>query len=160
MERGSIAPTAERQPPDGTRAARRHLRLVQTQPMPEVVAIAGAVGAQAERTGATVLAEVIETAEQAQCARSLRRDAWAGFLYGRPAAQPAPMPPTGIPLLIYSSALPYTWRTPSELASTRRTVRRGTIGLLAVISRELERQAATRSRTSLLISSFSDVDRR
>jgi diguanylate cyclase/two-component system sensory protein len=67
-------------------------------------------------------------------------------------------PPPGTPLPIYSVSLPYTWRTPFELASAHRAVRRGTIGLLAAISRELERQAAAGSRTSLLISSFPGVD--
>lgn len=130
------------------------LRLVQTQPTPEIAAIAGAVGAQAERTGATVLAEGIETEDQVEYARALGATLGQGFLFGRPAAQPAPLPPADIPLPIYSAALPYTWRTPFELASARRPVRRGTIELLAAISRELERQAATNSRTSLLISSF------
>jgi hypothetical protein len=48
---------------------------------------------------------------------------------------------------------------PFELASAHRTVRRGTIPLLAAISRDLEHQAARSSRTSLLISSFPGVDR-
>lgn len=135
------------------------LRLVQDQPTPEIAAIAGAVGAQAERTGATVLAEGIETQEQAQYARALGATLGQGYLFGRPSPEPARTPPTGIPMPIYSAALPYTWRTPFELASAHRTVRRATIPLLAAISRELERQAAMSSRTSLLISSFPGVDR-
>jgi hypothetical protein len=135
------------------------LRLVQDQPTPEIAAIAGAVGAQAERTGATVLAEGIETAEQAQYARALGATLGQGYLYGRPSPEPARVSPTGIPLPIYSAGLPSTWRTPFELASAHRTVRRGTIGLLAAVSRELERPAARSSRTSLLISSFPGVDR-
>jgi EAL domain-containing protein (putative c-di-GMP-specific phosphodiesterase class I) len=134
------------------------LRLVQDQPTPEIAAIAGAVGAQAERTGATVLAEGIETEEQAQYARALGATLGQGFLFGRPSPEPARLRPTDIPLPIYTVSLPYTWRTPFELASAHRTVRRGTIGLLAAISRELERQAATSRRTSLLISSFPGVD--
>jgi EAL domain-containing protein (putative c-di-GMP-specific phosphodiesterase class I) len=134
------------------------LRLVQDQPTPEIAAIAGAVGAQAERTGATVLAEGIETEEQAQYARALGATLGQGFLFGHPSPEPARRRATDIPLPIYSVSLPYTWRTPFELASAHSTVRRGTIGLLAAISRELERQAATSSRTSLLISSFPGVD--
>ena len=134
------------------------LRLVQAQPTPEIAAIAGAVGAQAERTGATVLGEGIETEEQAQYARALGATLGQGFLFGRPAPGAKAMHSTDIPLPIYSAALPYTWRTPFELASAHRTVRHGTIPLLAAISRELERQAALRSRTSLLISSFPGTD--
>jgi EAL domain-containing protein (putative c-di-GMP-specific phosphodiesterase class I) len=135
------------------------LRLVQARPTPEIAAIAGAVGAQAERTGATVLAEGIESEEQAQYARALGATLGQGFLFGRPSPEPEFIPATDIPLPIYSSALPYTWRTPFELASAHRPVRHGTIPLLAAISRELERQAASSSRTSLLISSFPDADR-
>jgi EAL domain-containing protein (putative c-di-GMP-specific phosphodiesterase class I) len=68
------------------------LRLVQDQPTPEIAAIAGAVGAQAERTGATVLAEGIETEEQAQYARALGATLGQGFLFGHPAPEPARAP--------------------------------------------------------------------
>jgi EAL domain-containing protein (putative c-di-GMP-specific phosphodiesterase class I) len=134
------------------------LRLVQDQPTPEIAAIAGAVGAQAERTGAAVLAEGIESEEQAQYARALGATLGQGFLFGHPAPEPAAIQASDIPLPIHTVSLPYTWRTPFELASAHRTVRRGTIGLLAAISRELERQAASGRRTSVLISSFPGVD--
>jgi EAL domain-containing protein (putative c-di-GMP-specific phosphodiesterase class I) len=135
------------------------LRLVQDQPTPEIAAIAGAVGAQAERSGAAVIAEGIETEEQAEYARALGATLGQGFLYGRPARVPVTMPTAEIPLPIFMASMPYTWRTPFELASAHRKVRRGTIDLLASISRELEGQAALRSRSSLLISSFPGVDR-
>jgi EAL domain-containing protein (putative c-di-GMP-specific phosphodiesterase class I) len=134
------------------------LRLVQEQPTPEIAAIAGAVGAQAERTGATVLAEGIETAEQAQYARALGATLGQGFLFGRPTAQPRLTNVTSIPMPIFTAALPHAWRTPFEMASARRRVRHGTMPLLGSITRELERQAAGGHRTSLLISSFPDAD--
>jgi DICT domain-containing protein len=135
------------------------LRLVQNQPTPEIAAIAGAVGAQAERTGATVLAEGIETEDQAQYARALGATLGQGYLIGHPSAELDLTRATDIPLPIYSAALPYTWRTPVELATAHCRVRQGTIPLLSAISRELERQAARSSRTSLLISSFPDAAR-
>ena len=130
------------------------LRLVQEQPTPDIAAIAGAVGAQAESTGATVLAEGIETVEQAQYARALGATLGQGFLFGRPTARPKRKNVAGIPVPIFTVAMPHPWRTPFDLASSRRPVRRGTMPLLAAISDELERQAARRSPTSLLISSF------
>jgi EAL domain-containing protein (putative c-di-GMP-specific phosphodiesterase class I) len=130
------------------------LRLVQEQPTPEIAAIAGAVGAQAERTGATVLAEGIETPWQAQYARALGATLGQGFLFGRPSAEPPRGSMADIPLPIFTSSLPHPWRTPFDLASARRPVRHGTMPLLASISDELERQAAKGHRTSLLISSF------
>jgi EAL domain-containing protein (putative c-di-GMP-specific phosphodiesterase class I) len=132
------------------------LRLVQEQPTPEIAAIAGAVGAQAERTGSTVLAEGIETLEQAQYARALGATLGQGFLFGRPSAQPDCTNPTSIPLPILPAAMPHARHTPFDLASTRRPVRHGRMPLLASISRELERQAARLRPTSLLISSFPD----
>jgi EAL domain-containing protein (putative c-di-GMP-specific phosphodiesterase class I) len=133
------------------------LRLVQEQPTPEIAAIAGAVGAQAERTGATVLAEGVETPEQAQYARALGATLGQGFLFGRPSPEPLRAAVTAIPIPIFSATLPHPWRTPFDLASARRPVRHGTMPLLASISRELERQAASGHRTSLLISSFPDA---
>jgi EAL domain-containing protein (putative c-di-GMP-specific phosphodiesterase class I) len=133
------------------------LRLVQEQPTPEIAAIAGAVGAQAERTGATVLAEGVETPEQAHYARALGATLGQGYLFGRPSAEPRTSSASTIPLPIFNATLPHPWRTPFELASARRPVRRGTMPLLESISRELELQAATGRRTSLLISSFPDA---
>lgn len=133
------------------------LRLVQDQPTPDIAAIAGAVGAQAERTGATVLAEGIETAAQAQYARALGATLGQGYLFGRPTSTPSAGTVTSVPLPIFTAALPHPWRTPFDLASARRRVRFGTMPLLASISRELERQAATGRSSSLLISSFPET---
>lgn len=133
------------------------LRLVQEQPTPEIAAIMGAVGAQAERTGATVLAEGIETAEQAQYARALGATVGQGYHLGRPTAKPQQRGVADVPLPIFTTAMPHPWRTPFDLVSARRTVRQGTTPLLAAISRELERQAASTPRSSLLISNFPEV---
>ncbi len=130
------------------------LRLVQEQPTPEIAAIAGAVGAQAERTGATVLAEGVETPEHAQYARALGATLGQGYLFGRPSSILSDENHARVPLPIFTSSLPHPWRTPFDLASARRPVRHGTMPLLASISDELERQAAHGHRTSLLISSF------
>jgi len=134
------------------------LRLVQAQPSPEIAAIAGAVGAQAERTGATVLAEGIETKEQAQYARALGATLGQGFFFGRPSRLCSVANVTGIPLPIFTASLPHPWRTPFDLASARRPVRHGTLPLLASISRELEHQATRLRPTSLLISSFPETE--
>jgi EAL domain-containing protein (putative c-di-GMP-specific phosphodiesterase class I) len=133
------------------------LRLVQERPSPEIAAIAGAVGAQAERTGSTVLAEGSETTEQAQYARALGATLGQGFFFGGPTARPECGNATNIPLPILAATMPHPWQTPFDLASTRRRVRRGTMPLLASISRELERQAAQLRPTSLLISSFPET---
>jgi EAL domain-containing protein (putative c-di-GMP-specific phosphodiesterase class I) len=134
------------------------LRLVQAQPTPEIAAIAGAVGAQAERSGATVIAEGIETEDQAQYARALGATLGQGFLFGRPSRDRPEAGVSSIPLPIFTASLPHPWRTPFEMASARRPVRSGTMPLLASITTELERQAAGGHQTSLLISTFPEGD--
>lgn len=134
------------------------LRLVQEQPTPEIAAMAGAVAAQAERTRAAVLAEGIETQEQALYARALGAMVGQGSFLGGPTPTPSIAKVTAIPLPVFTAALPHPLRTPFDLASARRPVRHGTLPLLAAISRELERQAAQGHRTSLLISSFPEAD--
>ena len=101
-----------------------------------------------------MLAEGIETPEQVQYARALGATLGQGFLFGRPSPEPRRGKVTDVPLPLLTSALPHAWQAPFDLASARRPVRRGTMPLLASISRELERQAARGHRTSLLISSF------
>jgi EAL domain-containing protein (putative c-di-GMP-specific phosphodiesterase class I) len=133
------------------------LRLVQQHPTPEIAAIVGAVGEQAERSGATVLAEGIETEEQAEYARALGATLGQGYLFGVPADGSVTTPVTTRPLPIHSAVLPHAWRTPFELASPTHPVRRGSTRLVSTISRQLELQAASLSRTSLLISTFPDV---
>ena len=104
-----------------------------------------------------MLAEGIETPEQAQYARALGATLGQGYFLGRPSREPRSDGVTGMPLPIFTASLPHPWRTPFDLASSRRRVRHGTMPLLASISRELERQAARGHRTSLLISSFPDA---
>lgn len=134
------------------------LRLIQAQPTPEIAAIVGAVGSEAERTGATIVAEGIETDEQAQYARALGATLGQGWLFGGPTAAPAisDVTPTALPIL--AAALPHPRRTPFELAIARCAARRGTKPLLAAISRELELQAAHSSGTPILISAFPDAE--
>jgi EAL domain-containing protein (putative c-di-GMP-specific phosphodiesterase class I) len=60
------------------------LRLVQDRPGPAVAEIMNAVNAHAERTGAVVLAEGIETEEQLATARALGATLGQGWLFGRP----------------------------------------------------------------------------
>lgn len=133
------------------------LRLVQATPTPEIAAIVGAVSAEAERTGAIVLAEGIETAEQVRHARGLGATVGQGYFFGRPALRPQRGDPADTPLPISTAAMPHPWRTPFDLASARHPIRQGATPLLNAISRDLERQAASCSHSTLLISSYADV---
>src|SRR3954451_21962486 len=64
------------------------LRLVQERPGPEIAEIMNAVNAYAERSGALVLAEGIETEQHLAMARALGATLGQGWLFGRPGAGP------------------------------------------------------------------------
>lgn len=134
------------------------LRLVQQHATREIASIVGAVGAQAEHTNATVLAEGIETEEQAQYARALGATLGQGYLFGRPASEVATDHLTSRSLPIHSTTVPHAWRTPFELASPRQRVQRASTALMSTLSRQLELQAASHSRTSMMISTFPDAE--
>ena len=63
------------------------LRLVQERPGPQVAEIMNAVNAYAERSGALILAEGIETEQHLLRARALGAHLGQGWLLGRPAAR-------------------------------------------------------------------------
>ena len=65
------------------------LRLIQGRTTAEVAMIVNAVLAHAERTGATVLAEGIETHRHEEVARAMGATIGQGWLYGRPAPLPS-----------------------------------------------------------------------
>ncbi|MEA2123541.1 MAG: hypothetical protein QOI80_323, partial [Solirubrobacteraceae bacterium] len=141
--------------PDVIKLDRGLLRDADSRQTAQVV---NGVRAHIDAHGGLLLAEGIVEEPDADCARALGATLGQGFLYGRPSTEHRPANVTGVPLPIFTTALPHPWRTPFEVASARRPVRHGTMPLLASITRELERQAASGHRTSLLISSFPDND--
>ena len=75
------------------------LRLVQAHTTVDIAEIITAVNAQAERTGALVLAEGIETDDHARLARMMGATLGQGWLFGRPGPLPvlSPFPSAGLP---------------------------------------------------------------
>ena len=59
------------------------LALVQSSPDAEIAEVVHAVAAQAERSGATILVEGVETPEQARAGFALGASLAQGWLYGR-----------------------------------------------------------------------------
>jgi EAL domain-containing protein (putative c-di-GMP-specific phosphodiesterase class I) len=99
------------------------LRLIQARTTAEVARIINAVLAQAERTGAMILAEGIETPRHEQIARAMGATVGQGWLYGRPGPLPhtVPSPTHPLRLLPVEGAAPN--RTPFD-ASRRNAQRR------------------------------------
>ena len=102
--------------------------------------------AQAQDTGAVLVAEGIETEQQLDLARALGADYGQGYLLGRPAALPADIaaPPSSVPLLrrvLDRSAVPGPFSVAASHASTR--------SLTARSVREIARQLLSRAVTLL-----------
>ncbi|CAN5319591.1 hypothetical protein BH20ACT9_BH20ACT9_18840 [soil metagenome] len=135
------------------------LRLLHEQTTVGTADIVNAVGAHAERTGALVLAEGIETAGQADLARAMGARLGQGWLFGRPGPLPSPpsAPARGLPL----AGAPHrpSGDTPYTVVASSRPVRRADKSLLLTISRALESQAAGLGPTGVLLAAFQDVTR-
>ncbi|MEH3055386.1 MAG: EAL domain-containing protein [Patulibacter minatonensis] len=102
-----------------------------------------AVGAYAERTGAAIVAEGIETAAHLTAARSLGATHGQGWLFGRPEAPPASVDAVAMrrrsrPVRIASDGTPF-----GDVVRSGRPVQQGDKALILALSRQLEVQAAT-----------------
>lgn len=135
------------------------LRLLREQTTAGTAGIVNAVGAHAERTGALVLAEGIETREQADLARAMGARLGQGWLFGHPGPLPSPPPTPARTLPLAGAPEPPTGDTPYTVLASRRPARRADKGLLLTISRALESQAAGLGATGVLMAAFQDVRR-
>lgn len=133
------------------------LRLVQDRPSVEIAAIANAATAEAERGGATLVAEGIETPEHVEIARALGADYGQGWLYGRPTSHIDPTPTTALRVARHRASVSADDRTPFEIVSVQREVRRGDKSLLLTISRQLELHAARQGAAVVVLAAFQDA---
>ena len=137
------------------------LSLVQQHGRSEVGRIVSAVLAQAEHTGAAVLAEGIETEEHRETALAMGASLGQGWLFGRPGPLPPPdarpalhdavtllRPPTGPPDT-----------TPFAVVRGARPLRRGDKQLLRGIAAHLEEQAMVWRETPVVLSCFEAGER-
>ena len=118
------------------------LRLVQRQPNQLQARTVAAVIAHHERTGATILAEGIETDEHLEQALAYGATLGQGYRFGPPGALGAVDRNSGLLQLPPSTGQPETSMTPFELATVHggaRTMRKRT---LIELSRHLERLAS------------------
>jgi hypothetical protein len=130
------------------------MRLVQSAPTVALASVANGVSAEAERTGAVLIAEGIETPEQIEVARALGADYGQGWLFGRPGPLPAGFERPAAPLGSRRLSAINDPRSPFEIVTAERDVRRGEKALLLTISRQLERQAALQGESTIVISAF------
>lgn len=133
------------------------LRLVQERPTADVAAIFSAVGAEAERTGAHVLAEGIETPQHLAMARSLGATLGQGYWFGRPGPLSTP-PPLAVQAIDSTRSAPMpAISTPFERVARRRGSRPGTKALLLAVTRQLEQEAAGLGLEAIVLSTFQEA---
>jgi EAL domain-containing protein (putative c-di-GMP-specific phosphodiesterase class I) len=125
------------------------------QPMTrERARVVHAVVAEAERTGAVVLAEGIETEAHVVFARSLGAVLGQGWHFGRPGElSPEPAAPAMRRAAVDVDAVP---ETPFEHLRDHRAVRIGTKAHLLQMSLALEEQALAQGESAVLLSTFQE----
>ena len=133
------------------------LRLVQERPGPAIAEIMNAVNAHAERTGAVVLAEGIETAEHLATARALGATLGQGWLFGRPGPTAVPGRATGELALPAPAAAPPVDSTPFGCLPATVPLRRSTKSLLIELSKQLEREAMRLGETCVVAATFQEA---
>ena len=133
------------------------LRLIQQRPDQDIAEVVAAVNAYAERTGAVVLAEGIETDEHFEMARALGATYGQGWRFGRPGPLPQPLPLGAEAMRSVARAASSAGETPYQVVASHRAVRRGTKPLLLAMSWQLERQAMQLGETCLLVAAFQDA---
>ena len=133
------------------------LRLIQARTTAEVARIINAVLAQAERTGATILAEGIETPRHEQIARAMGATVGQGWLYGRPGPLPRTVPSPSHPLRLIGVEAATTVRTPFEIISARRKTTRSAKDLLIPMSMHLENKGLEGSEPVVLLGCFQEA---
>lgn len=133
------------------------LRLVQDRPGPAVAEIMNAVNAHAERTGALVLAEGIETEEHLATARALGATLGQGWLFGRPGPGAAPGLPSGELTLQGAPAAVPTDLSPFRCLPAGTPLRRSVKSLLIELSKQLEREAMRLGETCVVAATFQEA---
>jgi len=132
------------------------ISLVQGWPDAGQARILTAVAAYAERSGATVLAEGIETEGQLRQALALGATLGQGWYFARPGPLAAyPPPRQSIELL---AAAAEETGSPFGLLDPRR-VRTGSKGMLLAVSRHIEQQGLTLETPPLVLAAFQESAR-
>ncbi|MET0763844.1 MAG: diguanylate cyclase [Blastococcus sp.] len=133
------------------------LRLVQERPGPAIAEIMNAVNAHAERTGAVVLAEGIETEEHLAMAQALGATLGQGWYFGRPGPGAVPGLPTGTLTFPGGAAHAPTDASPFACLPDTVPLRRSAKSLLIELSKQLEREAMRLGDTCVVAATFQEA---
>lgn len=141
------------------------MALIRERPDQDAARVMSAVAAHAERTGAVVLAEGIETEEHRVTALALGAAYGQGWLFGRPVAEVPDA--AGLAGIRFPAALAAAragdgtadevvarWRTPYEVVAPWRTPRPSNRALLVQMSIFLESRALASGDSAVVLSTF------
>lgn len=136
------------------------LGLMQDSPSREIAETAHAVAAEAERTGALILAEGIETEDHLRRALALGASYGQGWLFGRPGElRPDHQPDERnsiFPLRRNAAKMLPRERTPFEIVAAKRPLRRADKRLLVELSRSIEHQTGNQASSTVVMSTFQE----
>ena len=132
------------------------LRLVQQRPTAEIGLIMSAVLAQAERTGAVIVAEGVEDDAQREAALALGATLGQGWMYGRPEPLPEQLPVVEHVVPLHRSWPHRDDPTPFTLVRAALPVRRASKAQLLSVAMHLEEQAVAWSDGPVVLSTFQD----
>jgi EAL domain-containing protein (putative c-di-GMP-specific phosphodiesterase class I) len=135
------------------------LKLMQNSPSREIAEVVHAVNAEAERTGALILAEGIETEDHLRRALALGASYGQGWLFGRPGElerEPERLSAPIFPRRRTNTTMLPKERTPFEIVAAKRPTRRADKRLLLELSLSIERQSVKEGSTAIVISSFQE----
>ncbi|GAA3341431.1 hypothetical protein GCM10020358_32740 [Amorphoplanes nipponensis] len=134
------------------------MQLLHSPDDPHTSHVVAAVAAYAEASGATVLAEGVETEAHEIIARTMGATVGQGWRYGRPAPLPAVPEPVGAQLPLLSPPVTdRTGGTPFEIVAAQRPTVVTTKAALMPISKYLEALARDSHQPPVLLSCFQEA---
>lgn len=136
------------------------MRVTQDPDDIEVAEAVVAVNAEAERSGATIVAEGIETEAHLQTARAFGAHLAQGWYFGRPEPIPEPLPVAGPQIVISGvSEAEEIEGSPFEYLRKHLQPRVATVPRLLSLTRLLERRAASLPQPPVIVSAFQTAQR-
>jgi EAL domain-containing protein (putative c-di-GMP-specific phosphodiesterase class I) len=125
-----------------------------TLPSEDAARVLTAIGAEAERSGAVVLAEGIENEEHLRRAEAMGATLGQGWLFGRPGPLPRDRIDHARPAVPRTSGQAWSLETPFERVARERPLRRADKRMLVGLSHHLEREAMTLSGEAVVVAVF------
>jgi EAL domain-containing protein (putative c-di-GMP-specific phosphodiesterase class I) len=126
-------------------------------PREDAARVLTAVGAEAERSGAVVLAEGIETEEHLRRAEAMGATLGQGWLFGRPGPLPQDFGDATRAAIPRTPLRTPSGETPFQRVASRRPTRRADKEMLLALSRHLEHEAATLVGEAVVAAAFQDA---